>query len=307
MAWNAAMQMLTDCAPEQALNTSMADLGGLASAMFAFWENIAAEGEAVFDTLRSDDKAITAHCTPLPPHHWMILAETSSSKTTAAKTDLMNMVAHDLQSPLAAIKGFSDLVVHSGQLEEKQQHFMKRIVRTVGEMSELISRLLDIAWVDSNAPMEHSAVNLAYMTNNLAAGFVARAEEQNLNLKLDLDRVPDVEADERRMRQVVNNLIGNAVKYSLEGGDVIVRVHANEEQVIFEVSDQGVGIPAEFHEKIFERFFRVPGDFSRRIEGNGLGLAISYEILRRHDTILHVESTPGQGSRFFFSMLVKVG
>jgi signal transduction histidine kinase len=305
VAWNPAMQTLTHCAPQDALNASLAELDGLPGAIFTFWQGIAAGGEAAFETVRNDDRAYTAHCNPLPDAHWMILAEPSTTQTTAAKTDLMNMVAHDLQSPLAAIKGFADLVLHSGPLEDRQKHFIGRITRTVGEMSDLISRLLDMSWVDSNAPMELSAVNLAHMTNNLAAGFMTRAEEQKVNLKLELERVPEIECDERRMRQVVNNLMGNAIKYSLDGGDVTVRVFADDSRVSFEVSDQGVGIPAEFHEKIFERFFRVPGEHSRKIEGNGLGLAISYEVLRRHGVTLHVESEPEKGSRFFFSMPVK--
>ena len=304
LAWNAAMQSLTECKPENAVNSSLAELDGLPETMFTFWQSIAANNEATFETLRSGERAFTIRCAPLPPDHWMILVEPSEARTNAAKTDLMNMVAHDLQSPLTAIKGFADLVMHSGPLEEKQVHFLNRILRTVGEMTELIGRLLDMAWVDSEAPMETSPVNLAHMTNNLAAGFMTRAQEQNVNLTLDLERVPEIICDERRMRQVVNNLIGNAVKYSIDGGDVKVRVHADDENVYFEVSDEGVGIPPEFHEKIFERFFRVPGEFSRRIEGNGLGLAISYEILRRHGATLHVESDPHKGSRFFFSMPV---
>lgn len=216
---------------------------------------------------------------------------------------LLSTVAHELQNPLAALKGYIELVANLGPLTERQKHFSDRALFAIMEMSELITRLLDMSWLDSGQPLQPENVNLAYLSNALIVNFTERATKNGVNLVLNAERVPSVSGEERRLRQVVNNLIGNAVKYSPNGGEITVRVFAEGGQVVFEVRDHGIGIPPEHLDKIFQRFYRVPQQQeAQQVEGNGLGLAISYEIVEKHGGKLTVESTLGGGSCFSFRL-----
>jgi signal transduction histidine kinase len=115
-------------------------------------------------------------------------------------------------------------------------------------------------------------------------------------------RLPRILADSRRIGQVVSNLLQNAVKYSPDGGEITVSVRPSPQHLTVEVSDHGVGIPREFHDRVFERFFQVDSGSTRRVGGSGLGLAISKSIVEAHEGRMWFESEPGQGSTFYFTL-----
>jgi signal transduction histidine kinase len=235
---------------------------------------------------------------PLTDARWLLVLHSNEDNSL----NLLSTIAHDLQNPLTAIKGYIELVVNSGPTTERQKHFSDRALYAIREMSELVGRLLDMSWLESNKPLQLEEVNLSSLAAEVSAGYTERARQREVTIILHLNPVTSVQAEERRIRQVVNNLISNAVKYSLQGGEIIVSTYEKDNRVTFEVRDQGIGIPPEYHEKIFQRFFRVPRESGERIEGNGLGLAISYEIVHRHSSELRVESILGEGSRFYFSL-----
>jgi signal transduction histidine kinase len=219
-----------------------------------------------------------------------------------ARQSPMNVVAHELQNPLGAIRGYADLVKNLGPLSEKQLYFLGRIIESVDDMSELIGQLLDAAWVDSGVSPRLGPVNLAHLAKNIGESYHPWAKKQGIALEYHLDRTPPVLAEERRIKQVLHNLISNAIKYSRPGGKVELFLQAVEGQARFEVRDQGVGIPEEYLPRLFERFFRIPHPDGHQIEGNGLGLSISKEILERHGQTLHVESQAELGTCFYFNL-----
>lgn len=218
------------------------------------------------------------------------------------KKDLLNLVAHELQNPLTAIRGYAELVNGFGPLNERQQHYLQRILQTTNDMSELVNNMLDMAWVDAGMPPNLTNVHLAHLVHTIASSYQERATKNNAILSFEIEPVPVIQLDERRIKQVFHNLISNAVKYSPEGGTISIILKPNEKGIYFEVHDEGMGIPKEYLPKLFDRFFRVPGDYLGEIEGNGLGLAICAEILVRHGSKLEVESQEGQGSRFYFTL-----
>ena len=116
------------------------------------------------------------------------------------------------------------------------------------------------------------------------------------------ENIPQVEIDEVRIGEVLTNLVENAVKFSDESTNIIIEVKTNDKELFVSVSDEGVGIPAEFHEKIFERFFQGEGQKNGRRKGTGLGLAICRGIVEAHGGKIRVESDSGRGSRFIFSL-----
>jgi signal transduction histidine kinase len=218
------------------------------------------------------------------------------------KTDIINIVAHELQNPLTAIRGYAELVGGFGPLNERQQHYLSRILQTADEMSELVNNMLDMAWVDAGMPLNLTEVHLAHLVNSIALAYQERAAKNQATLEIHIAPVPVLRLDERRIKQVFHNLISNAVKYSPNGGTIHIQLQPQGAGIYFEVKDQGMGIPDEYLPRLAERFFRVPGDHQGEIDGNGLGLAICAEILRRHGSRLEVESQLGQGSRFYFTL-----
>ena len=121
---------------------------------------------------------------------------------------------------------------------------------------------------------------------------------QSISLDLDADRAQPIRCDEHKLRQVLVNLVDNAVKYSPEGGRVELRVRSANGSCLIEVADEGLGIPPEERERIFEKFYRLDPQQTQGVGGSGLGLYISRELVERMDGRLRVESEPGKGSRF---------
>lgn len=217
---------------------------------------------------------------------------------------ILQTVAHDLKNPIAALKGYLELIANTGPLNDKQQHFLNRSNLAVQEMSDLTERLLDMAWIDAGMPFEFYPMRLNTVVQEVITRYQEWAQQQNIQLIPDLADVPPVRADARFLKQVVVNLVENAIKYSPNGGEVLVKVaQVSPELVEFSVQDQGMGIPAEYLPHVFERFFRVPGEpGSRKVKGTGIGLFICHDVIRQHGQELKATSEFGKGSRFSFTL-----
>lgn len=305
LAWNPAMAALTQQSPETTIGQPLQDVGILPANLYIHWVEIADQSIEARLKISQGDQDHHVTYIPLPPSEWLILLETTAalSKTDRRQDPWYNIV-HDLKGPLTSIKGFADLVGNFGAVNDRQSHYLKRIMMVADEMTEMVNQLLDFAWVDSDNQPKISPTNLAHLVHAIAVSYTEQAKADGIDLQIQIDHVPLVLCDEHRIKQVINNLISNAIKYSPDGGTVQVSLWQDGDQVLFEVSDQGIGIPVEHLDKIFERFYRVPGQLSERIKGNGLGLAISYEILQKHGSTLHVDSVVNQGSRFYFHLPV---
>ncbi|PJF43755.1 MAG: hypothetical protein CUN55_07450 [Phototrophicales bacterium] len=210
----------------------------------------------------------------------------------------LNLVMHDLKAPLTAIKGNADLVQNSGPLNEKQQKYLDRLMRSVHIMDGMVRDILDMAWLDAEEPLVVEPINLTRLVQNAIDVLGSIAEEQQISIEYQLpDVLPDLEGDYRRLERVVVNLLANAIKYTEKGGKVSVQLWQEENQQIIRVSDTGIGIPSEYLPHIFKRFYRVPNQ-DKRTEGSGLGLAIVHTVVERHHGTIEVESEPGKGSTF---------
>jgi len=303
LAWNDAMHTFDQKDAAAALGHPLAEMGKMGNAVFTAWQQLRTPSPTRVN-LRVNHRAYTLFCVPLPGGAWSLLIEDLQMilDHQHEQNDMLYAVLHDLQNPLAAIKGYVELASHAGTLNEKQEHYLSRVNLAIHDITDLAARLLEVAWLDADLALELKAVNFAHLVHNLASGFTEQARQQNVHLTLNLQPVPPVMCDERRIKQVINNLLSNAIKYSIQGGEVRVSVSDVDGQMQFEVSDQGIGIPEAYLAKIFERFVRVPGEPAEKVHGNGLGLAISYEIVEKHGARLYVESQVNQGSRFYFSL-----
>jgi signal transduction histidine kinase len=228
------------------------------------------------------------------------------------KDEFISIISHELKNPLASIKGYAGLLQRRARKDKSLQAAVKGlevIEQQVNRMSTLLDQLRDVSQIGMDRFMiEPAAQDLAELTQRIALDMQATTTEHQIELRLHND--PLICAiDEFRMSQVLGNLISNAIKYSPAGGAIEVDVFrsalpphlpldlANGPWAVVTVSDQGIGIPADVQERLFQRFFRAPNT-KGRISGMGLGLYITREIVQRHNGYIWVESVEGRGSTF---------
>ncbi|MBL8157209.1 MAG: HAMP domain-containing histidine kinase [Anaerolineae bacterium] len=215
----------------------------------------------------------------------------------------LQMVVHDLKSPVNSVSGTLDMIEHMGPLNEKQQHYVKRAFAGLHRMDHLISRLLDISWVDGEGPLELRDVYVPAMVAEVIDMLQEVAEQRRVTFEVDIpEDVGSIPADGERLIQVFDNLFSNAIKYNREGGVVRVRVTRDHRHILVSVADSGIGISPQDQPHVFERFYRAAEGVRLKIEGSGLGLAISQGILARHGGRIWVESQVGEGSVFHFTL-----
>lgn len=209
----------------------------------------------------------------------------------------LNMVAHDLKMPISAIKSYAELVATTGAVDARQSQFLNRIQQAVRTMTTLVNDLLDIAWIDSNMPLEAQVMNVASLVNMTVDSLHERAGSLGISLNATFSsNLPMVLGDANRLQRVFTNLITNAIKFSSPGSAIEVNVLEAHNHLTVSIEDSGIGIAPEHLPHIFDRFYRV--NHERDIEGSGLGLAIVKAIVEKHRGRIEVRSEPGLGSTF---------
>ena len=221
----------------------------------------------------------------------------------ALKTQFVSNVTHELATPLTHIKGFVDNLLQGvgGELSEKQQRYLNRIADNSDRLIRLINDLLDLSRIDSGRlGLNLEPIELSSLVDETAFSLQAAAMLQQVELTCcHVDGLLALEADPDKLKQILLNLLGNALKFTAPGGKVTVTTKAiHPHEITIHVEDTGIGIPPEEHENIFERFHQVPGTKARGTHGTGLGLSIVKTLVDLHDGDISVESTIGQGSRF---------
>ncbi len=220
-----------------------------------------------------------------------------------ANTEWLHTVAHDLKTPINAVRGCIELVENSGPLNERQQHFATRAMAGLQRMEHLVSRLLDISWVDADVELELSDVNMRAVTDEAIDLLKDAADQRKIAVRVETDdRISTVSADSRRLIQVMDNLLSNAIKYNRDGGEIVVSISHETENVKVSVRDTGIGISEEDQTHVFDRFFRAHDGVKKKIEGSGLGLAITQGIIEKHHGRIWVESQLNKGTTFFFTL-----
>lgn len=226
------------------------------------------------------------------------------------KTEFISIISHQLCSPLAAIKWNMEVIETERDpgacLPEKQMVFLENIKKSNEQMLKMVNDLLEVARVDQGkAIFEKKNMDMRQLVEESIADFEGLAAEKNIKIvsEIDVGRL-EVCVDERKMRVVLDNLIGNALKYSHEEGKVEIKLKQEDKKIIFSVRDWGVGIPSYQHGKIFEKFFRSRNDSRYRTEGVGIGLYLARAILKNCGGEVWFESEAGKGSIFYFSLPV---
>jgi signal transduction histidine kinase len=212
--------------------------------------------------------------------------------------------AHELRTPLAIIRGEVEFIAERAELRGELRVAVTSICDEVRRLTDMTSDLLTIANLDSmSGKKEHASVDLTGLASETIEQMNLLAEEKHIRLEAPMSAAAWVSGDRNRLKQVLVNLLDNAIKYTPEGGSVDVQIQSQGRVVQLAVRDTGIGIPARHHEDVFQRFFRVSTD--RGQKGAGLGLSIARSICQAHGGTLTVQSTPGSGSEFRLELPVE--
>jgi PAS domain S-box-containing protein len=219
------------------------------------------------------------------------------------KDELVATVSHELRTPLASLRGFAELMLAREFPEAKRQEFLQIIYSESCRLAGLIDNFLDLQRIEAGRQTYNfTAVEVAPL---LAEALRLHSGQATHTLEVE---APDdgacVLADRDRLRQVLTNLLANAIKYSPDGGRVLLSARRRGAEILFAVRDNGIGIPLDDQERLFTKFFRAHNSVQRKIGGTGLGLALVRQIIEGHRGRIWVESAAGQGATFLFTLPV---
>jgi signal transduction histidine kinase len=225
------------------------------------------------------------------------------------KSEFLANMSHELRTPLNAIIGFSEVLSERmfGEINEKQAEYLGDILESGQHLLSLINDILDLSKIEAGRmELEPTEFKLPSAIENTLILVRERAHRRGIALVRTVDEAPGmIYADERKVKQVLLNLLSNALKFTPEGGQIDVRSRVNNGATEISVTDTGVGIAPEDQEAVFEEFRQV-GTASKKVEGTGLGLAISRKFIELHGGRIWVESQVGKGSTFAFTLPLTV-
>ena len=221
------------------------------------------------------------------------------------QVDFYSMVAHDLRSPINALQMRAQVLARGmrGPLPDEVKVEVERMIGRLQDLSQMVSDFLDIAQMESaQFKLERTEVDLAETCAQVYEEFRPLASARSIGFTLQAPESARVLGDARRLRQVVANIVSNALKFTQGGGTVAVRAAVDEANVELTVQDNGRGIPAEAIERLFKKYQRVAGSTAAKVEGTGLGLVIVKELVEAHGGSVAVRSQPGKGSTFTITL-----
>jgi signal transduction histidine kinase len=224
------------------------------------------------------------------------------------KSEFLANMSHELRTPLNAIIGFSEILAEGlfGDVNDKQAEYLRDILDSGRHLLSLINDILDLSKVEAGRmELELADFDVPSAIDNALTLVRERADRRGISLGRDIDgRVGTIRADERKVKQVLLNLLSNALKFTPEGGRVDVRAAVDDQLLEVSVTDTGIGIAPGDQEAVFEEFRQV-GTADRKVEGTGLGLALSRKFIELHGGRIRVKSEVGTGSTFTFTIPVR--
>jgi signal transduction histidine kinase/DNA-binding response OmpR family regulator len=234
----------------------------------------------------------------------LVQAKEEAERASKFKDRFLSTMSHELRTPLNAVMGFSDLLADKryGELTERQQRYVSHINTGGRHLLKLINDILDLSKIEAGR-MEISCEDLSVETifGEVVSALRPLAEKKDQTLSPSVEPGLSVHADAMRFKQVLMNLVGNAIKFTPQGGHIELEAQQVERDVQVKVRDNGPGIPPEEQKRIFEAFYRLRKS-GEGAEGTGLGLAITESLVKLHGGSLGLESKPGGGSCFYFSL-----
>ncbi|MBC7811297.1 MAG: PAS domain-containing protein [Burkholderiales bacterium] len=282
-------------------------------------DDLAALAEGAVNTLEEwtteDDKTFvprreTVYDADGQPDGWVLALRdvTRFKKLNRNQSEFTRIVSHDLRSPLTSMQGFASMLESGmvGDLNEKQGHFVEKILAGITQITALVDNIQDAGRYDPETgfyEMSRSACDLGEIISKIVQNHLVPAEKGELTISTSIaDDVPIINADGNMLERAIINLVDNAIKYTPNGGNIKVSVFRRDEELLVSVADTGLGIRPEDHKHLFDRHMRVIRKEHKKVKGSGLGLFIVRSVAQRHGGDAWVESGEGEGSTFFVSI-----
>ncbi len=255
------------------------------------------------DVPLSDKRVFNAQLTPIHQVGRVLMMQdiTHLKELDRIKSEFVTTVSHDIRTPLTTIQGYIELLPRAGSLNVQQQGFILHARQSMETITSLLNQLLDIERLEAGFEIEMSPCDLTQIIEQAVNAIRPQLETKELELRWEPSQIlPLVQGNRQRLRQVMDNLLNNAIQYTQTGGWIAVDAEAEEGYITVSVADNGIGIPPAQQSYIFDKFYRVESDETMSIEGKGLGLAIVKTVIEKHSGRVWVESRPGMGSIFSF-------
>ncbi len=279
-------------------------------------ERVLENGDTLTDEIlvKGEEEELCLHlyCVPLRQDGTIIGAVllahdiTELKKLDTMKSHIISVVSHELRTPLTSIRGFAGLMLAErlGPLSEKQRHYLTIVADQAEHLTELINGLLDLSKIESGMlKLQMAPLDIGEVIESCLGQFKDLVEDKNVDISVQVaERLPALLGDRQYISQIINNLVGNALKFSDKPGSIRIAAKRRGEFCLLSVTDQGLGISASDLKRIFERFYQADSSASRRRSGSGLGLTITREFVRAHGGDIWVKSKEGVGSTFYLTL-----
>jgi len=235
-------------------------------------------------------------------------------KIDEIKSEFVSVASHELRTPLSSIKNAVQLILKgkTGEINENQTKFLSMAERNINRLTNILNDLLDLSRIESGKiSINFQEIDLRSPIEFIQSSFKSQTDGKTIQLKMDVPaELLPVYGDREKIEQILTNLIGNAIKFTPEGGEISISAkpfHGNKDMVAISVRDSGTGIPEDQLGKVFEKFYQVEGSLERTVGGTGLGLAITKGLVEAQYGKIWVESELGKGSTFTFTLPVSEG
>ncbi len=235
------------------------------------------------------------------------------------KSEFVSVASHELRTPLAAIKNAVQLMLSgkTGEINENQKKFLSMAERNINRLTNILNDLLNLSRIESGKiELKFENIALKEIIELAASSLRPHADVKSIQIEAELpESLPEIYGDQEKIEQILTNLIGNAIKFTPDGGKILISIKPSSrdqtggygDMVAVSVKDTGIGIPPEHLDAIFEKFHQVEGSLHRSVSGTGLGLAITKGLVEAHQGKILVESEVGKGSTFTFTLPVSQG
>jgi PAS domain S-box-containing protein len=320
--FNAAAQEILGMSREEIAGRPIHELSGVYGAGGDTWlaltqewaQALPAKDESTsFESqFKTEEKVISVHMAPvLTKDEFLGTVSVFRDITREAavdrmKSELISIVSHQLRTPMTSIKGYTDLLYLEtvGEINEAQRRFLSIIKSNADRLALLANDLLDISHIETGRiRFNLEFIHISAIGDEVAASLRGQTEEKGLSLELDIpEGLPPIYGDRDRVTQILTNLIDNARHYTPAGGQITVSAQVRGNFLQVSVADTGIGIAPEDQEKIFDRFYRTDHPLVQEVAGTGLGLSIAKSFVEMHGGKIWVQSEPGQGSTFSFTL-----
>ena len=241
----------------------------------------------------------------------MLYAKVSADYSNRIKDEFLKNVTHELRTPLSAVIGFSDVLLEqeSKSLSDLQKDYIRYIYQSGKSLHELVNKMLDLSQYESGSTGELrlQKISIEIAIHEIVSLLLPKATRKSINVSIKMSSGhKDIMADEQKFKEIVYNLLDNAIKFTSDSGSISIEVTDKSDLLQVSIRDTGIGIAKENIDRIFEPFIQIDGSISRRYGGAGLGLPLVKRFVKLHGGNIRVESEPGKGSNFIFGIPLNI-